>query len=416
MIRMGYSKTAAVGVGWLGSLRVVIRGLGLVKIAILARILTPEDFGVFGIAALSLALLETFTEPGVNLALIQQKEEINDYINTAWVISIGRGLLIGALMAATANLVTLFFDNPDAKNYIYFASLIPIIRGFINPAAVNFVKHLRFDKEFYLRALPASVDIATSIAFVFITRSAIGMIYGMIFGALTEVLLSFAMLPEKPSFRIEKTQAKKLVGFGKWVTLGTIMSYLSENIDDILVGKILGASSLGIYQMAYKLSVLPSVEFAQVVTKVTYPVYSKIAGDVQRIKRAVVKTTLTQTSLALPISLMMVIFPSQIILLILGEQWLAASVPLRILAVYGLLAVASQGPSTFLFAIGKPNIAAFVRTFRFVSVVILLIPLTLMYQLTGVALAVTISSLLSLPLLLIVTTRLLINTNNQAYG
>lgn len=396
---MGYFGQAVKGTGWMTALRAITRGLGFVKIAILARILTPEDFGLFGIAALALAFLETFTEPGVSLALIQQEEDIDDYVSTAWIISIARGLLISLLMVSFSGAIAGFFNRPDAVLIILLASAIPFVRGFINPSAVNFVKNLEFKKEFILKSIPATFDIITAIILSLVIRSPIAIIYGMLMGAVVEVIMTFVMTEIRPAFKFVKSQAKKLLGFGKWVTAGFIMSYLSENFDDIVVGRFLGATSLGIYQMAFKLSVLPSVELAQIISKVIFPVYSKIAGDKQRIKKAMYKTTAVLIGVAAPISFVIALFPESIIKVVLGDQWLAAAVPLQLLAVYGLINASSQGASTVLFAIGKPNIAASIRTIRFAIMLILLFPLISMYNLMGAAMAVVISALIVQPIL-----------------
>jgi O-antigen/teichoic acid export membrane protein len=396
---MGYFRQAVKGTGWMTALRGITRGFGFIKIAILARILTPEDFGIFGIAALTIALLETFTEPGVSLALIQQDEDIDEYVDTAWLISITRGILIGILMASFSGIIAFFFNRPDASGLILVAALIPFIRGFLNPAAVNFVKKLEFNKEFLLRSLPMTVDIGSSITFALLLRSPIAIIYGMLIGSLVEVALTFIIPKIRPSFRFVKSHARKLISFGKWVTVGWIMSYLAENFDDILVGRILGASSLGIYQMAYKMSVLPSVELSEVISKVIFPVYSKIAGDRERLKKAVLKTTAVLIAISVPIVLVIILFPKPIIRVVLGDQWLAAAVPLRILAVFGFTRAISQGPSAALYAAGRPDIAAKIRALRFFTMAILLFMIMPQYGLIGVSIAVVSSAFLTQPFL-----------------
>ena len=91
---MGYFDTSMSGVKWIGSFKILSRILSLVRIAILARILSPIQFGVFGIASLALSVVETLTEPGIYVYLMQEKKSIHKYIDTAWVISILRGVLL----------------------------------------------------------------------------------------------------------------------------------------------------------------------------------------------------------------------------------------------------------------------------------------------------------------------------------
>src|SRR3989344_8381370 len=145
---MGYTKHAITGFSWMGLQKLVRRLIGYIRIAILARILTPEQFGVFGIATLSLAFLEIFTETGINVFLIQEKENIDKYINTAWVISIFRGVLIGILLLLTANFISSSFNSPNSYGLLVLASVIPVLRGFINPSIIKLRKELKFNLYF----------------------------------------------------------------------------------------------------------------------------------------------------------------------------------------------------------------------------------------------------------------------------
>src|SRR3989344_3560370 len=99
---MGYRGDALKGFGWIGSLRIISRAISFVKTAILAHILSPYQFGVFGVAALVLSFAETITETGINVFLVQNREKINNYVSTAWIISITRGILIALIIILTS--------------------------------------------------------------------------------------------------------------------------------------------------------------------------------------------------------------------------------------------------------------------------------------------------------------------------
>lgn len=398
---MGYFKDTLAGTGWMGGLRLATRGLGLVKIAVLARVLSPDDFGVFGIAALTLAFVETFTQTGVSLALVQQEEEIDKYVNTAWVMSIIRGLLIGAVILIFARPVTIFFHEGSVKSLLLIIAAVPLVRGFINPATVNFVKKLQFQKEFLLRGISLLADGLTAIILAISLKSPSALIYGMLVAAFVEVILSFLMSELRPRPLIVAAQAKKLLTYGKWVTLGEILSYGVEQLDDILVGRLLGTGSLGLYQMAYKFSVLPSSEITETISKVTFPVFAKIAKEKERLKQALLKTTATITALSLPLTLILIVYPKQIIGLLLSQQWLAVAQPLQILAIYGFILAISQAPSAALYALGRPDIPAKLRALRLVTLVVLIFPLVKTYGTNGAALAVVINAAVAMPFLVL---------------
>ncbi|MEK7470665.1 MAG: oligosaccharide flippase family protein, partial [Patescibacteria group bacterium] len=150
---MGYFKETLSGLGWMSTLRVIVRGLAIVKIAILARILLPSQFGTYGIALLVLGLLEMLTETGINVFLIQEKDTLEEYLDSAWVVSILRGILISIVILISVPFVVWFFGSPQVSSLLYLIAGVGFIRGFINPMAVKFQKSLEFKKEFSFQSV-----------------------------------------------------------------------------------------------------------------------------------------------------------------------------------------------------------------------------------------------------------------------
>ena len=148
---MGYKKDVIKGISWLSSFRILTRGISFIRTAIIARILSPEQFGIFGIAVIVLAFVEMLTETGINIFLIQKKESIDKYIDTAWVTSIVRGIVIAVIMVIAAPFIASFYQSQQVTTLIYVASLVPFIRGFINPSIAKFIKDLQFKQEFVYR-------------------------------------------------------------------------------------------------------------------------------------------------------------------------------------------------------------------------------------------------------------------------
>ena len=159
---MGYTKNAISGMGWLGILRAFTRGSSLIKLAILARFLAPEDFGLFGMVALTLALLETLTETGINLVLIG-KRDIEKSIDTSYVISVVRGIVIACVLFMISWPVSWFFSEPLLVKLVWLVALVPLVRGFINPSIIIFQKNLEFQRESLLRSNLIIIDLAASV-------------------------------------------------------------------------------------------------------------------------------------------------------------------------------------------------------------------------------------------------------------
>jgi len=169
--------------------RVLYRVIGVIRIAIIAHLLSPYNIGLFGIVTIVLAFLEILTETGINIFLIQEKEDMEGYIDTAWVVSMVRGTLIALLIVATAGPISSFFNSPGSKILLYIVALVPFLRGFINPSVVKFQKDLLFHKEFAYRILVFTVESIVSVLGVIILRNPYGLVYGLVAGAVFELVI-----------------------------------------------------------------------------------------------------------------------------------------------------------------------------------------------------------------------------------
>ncbi|MBI2031146.1 MAG: lipopolysaccharide biosynthesis protein [Candidatus Levybacteria bacterium] len=394
---MGYTKDTIKGVGWVGFLRIFTRGISFLRTLILARILTPSQFGIFGIAILATSLLEVFTETGVNVLLIQEKDDIKKYLNSAWIVSIIRGFLIGSIIFLSASFVSSFFKSPDSRILLQLISIVPIIRGFINPSSVKFQKYLEFHKEFYYRSSIFFFDALVTIIFAFFTRSVLALVFGILAGVILEVILSFLIIKPVPYLSFNRDYLFKIFHRGKWVTLGGIFNYLYYNLDNIVVGKILGATSLGFYEMAYRISLLPITEVADVVQKVVFPVYSKISEDRERLKKAFAKTLFFISLLSISIGVMLFFFAKDAVFILLGDQWAPIIPVLRILAVFGVVRSIFGSTAALFLSVNKQE---YVTAATFVSIfglIITIVPLVLSFGILGAGISALIGTLLSVP-------------------
>ena len=393
----GYTRDTIKGVSWMGALRGTTRGISFVRIAILARVLTPFQFGAFGIASLVLSFIEVVTETGVNVVLVQEKGSIENHINSAWVLSILRGFLIALLIFVSAPFIASFFHSKDAVLLLQLIAIVPILRGFINPSVVSFQKNLEFGKEFWYRFLVFSVDAFATIFFAITTKQAASIVYGLIVGACFEAVISFFIAAPRPRFTFESVYIKKIFHRGKWVTLYGAFNYLFHNGDNIVVGKLLNTQALGLYQMAYSLSILPISEVADVVSRVAFPVYTKISEDRSRLRIAFLKTLAVIAVLTIPFGFVLFFFPSQITLLVLGEKWLGVVQILRILGIFGVIRAISGFASSLFIAVGKQEYVTVVTFVSFMGLLLSIVPMVLKYGIIGAGISAMIGTVVAIP-------------------
>ena len=394
---MGFLKSTIKGFSLISFFRILTRLITFTKTVIIARILFPYEFGVFGIVSLTLTFLEILTETGVNVVLIQEEKISKTYTSSAWIVSIIRGFIIAFLMIFSRYLVASFFHSPEVANLLLWASLIPILRGFINPSVIQFQKNLLFEKEFKIKFLSFFAEAFFSIILVVILKSVLALILGVILGVIVEIFLSFKMATPRPCFSFSKDYLKKIISRGKWVTLAGIFNYFFSQGDSIAVGRILQTQDLGIYQMAYKIAILPITEITDVVSKVTFPVYLKISNDTARLKRAFLKTVVSTFFLTLLPAVILFLFSKQIIYFVLGEKWLDCWPILKILSCFPPIKAITSSSLTLFYSVKKQEYVSLISFLSFLFLIIFVLPLILKYGLTGAALSVVFSSILLIP-------------------
>ena len=391
---------------WIAGLRIVSRLVGLANIMILARLLTPKDFGLFSIVALALSILTAFSETGMNTALVHEKDDIRNYLDTAWTIQAARGVILCVILISASPLITWFFDKPESAPLIYVMGLSPLLRGFQNIGVVFFQKELQFKKQFFLQSFPCLISAVIGIGAAFILRNAWALVIFSVTNSGLETVGSYFLHSYRPRLDFEVSEARHLFNFGKWMLVTKMVKYLLLRGDSIFVGRMAGITILGYYQLAMKISQLPADQIGAGLAWITFPAYSKLQRDIPRLRNAWLRTIEMATIIAFPICAGILILAPEIVHTILGKQWLPSIPVLRVLSVLALLKIIGNFGSIFQ-ALGKPKIIAQISLLRLVALVTLIYPFYVGLQATGVALAAVTATLITQPIALARTLSLL---------
>lgn len=399
---MGYFKNTLHGVSWSAAQRVTIRGVSVLRVAVLARLLSPAEFGIFGIATITLALLEVFLETGVNVFLIQEKSDIKKYIDSAWVASIGRGIIMSLLLIGFAPFVASFFKSPESLGVLILIGFVPLLRGFINPSIIYFQRDIKFHKEFWYRTSLFLIDTVVTIILVFLTHSVYGLLIGMLASIFSEIVISFFFASPRPKLNFNVEYIKLILHRGKWVTLFGIFGYLAQEGDTIAVGRMTNIASLGQYNMAYTIAILP-IEASDVVNQVVFPVYTKIAHDRTRLFRAFFRTTVLLTAGISLVSVFIYCFTTPLVSIFLGAKWVVIIPVLRLLIIYGTLQAIFGSVSSIFLAIEKQKYLTILSLVKVLGLGFTIIPSILIFGTIGAAYSVILSVLVEIPLFIYFT-------------
>ena len=208
------SQKVVRGTFWVMAFKVIERILRLARTIIVARLLSPSDFGLFGLACLSMNILQTFSETGMKTALIQKKGKTEEFLDTAWTINLIRNTLLFSILFFGAPLFARFFNNLSAIPLIRIVGLTMLASGLSNIGTVYFVKDLDFRKEFILQISNTLAYVIITIPLAFILRNAWAIVWGFLGGSIIKCIVSYIVHPYRPKLRIEFPKAKELLTFG----------------------------------------------------------------------------------------------------------------------------------------------------------------------------------------------------------
>jgi O-antigen/teichoic acid export membrane protein len=402
----GYTTSVIRGFGWQTILKIIGNLIALAKIMILARLLTPNDFGLFSLVMIALGVMEATTQTGVNTTILQSKHSVEYFLNTAWVIAIIRGIVISCLMIVMGLGMVRFYDQPELLFLVGIASLVPLIKGFINPMIVSLHKDLAFFADTLYRMSLVIAEALLSVVLVWLFGSIYAWVFALVLTAFFEVFISFYFFKTRPAFEFVTSRAQVIFTQAKDFAVSSLLSYLTENVDNLLIGKIVGSYGLGIYQPAYAIAHDPNYEIAKSAHHGTLPVYSKFVHDAPRLRRAFFRTLSTVGPATFVLSLPLLVFP-QLVAILLGEQWQEAVPLLRFLAIAGLLQAVLMIFYSVIIAKKQLAVMNWQLALTFVIQVVGIIGLGSQFGLMGAVVAMILSRLLPLPFIVWATDRII---------
>lgn len=380
---------------WLGGYRFYARFINLLKTPVLTRIFLPADLGIFGFVSIALNLFETFTETGLEQALIQKKHLKTITVSTAWYINLVRSLLISLILFLVAPLFSWYFEAPTITAMIQVIAITPILRSLRNPSMIYAKKNLAFGKETIMLVAGSTTEVIVTLIIALQLQTIWALVIAILAGGLAEIIVSYVVF-DPPKLRgFSKQEAQSLLGFGKWVWSSSALSFVANQGDDIIVGKLLGAAPLGLYQYAYKIASLPATQIAGTVSQVTYPAFASIQEDKTRLKRAFLKSLLFVSLTTVPPLILVMLFPVTLVRIIFGENWLGAAPALRVLSLYGIIRSYSNTLGPLAIALGKPQFITYNGIIRVILLFICLLPMTFMYGILGASWATVIAIVLA---------------------
>lgn len=341
----GIATRTVRGVSWAYGSYVGGRLLSLVATAILARLITPKDFGVVALALVAMAFLDTFPGLGVGEALVVvDPGEVEEKAETAFVVQIVVGLVLAAAAAALGPVGASFFHQPQLVEIMPVLGMIFVVVGLGSTHAALAQKKLDFRSLTVAELADVVLRGLTSIALAVVGAGVWSLIIGFVVGKAAWTFTIWQRVSWRPRLRPKRRHLRRLLTFGGTLTGVGVMAAFLTQFDNLVIGRVLGATELGYYVMATRLPQLFILGLAVSAGRVLFPAFASLdSGDMRR----GFATALRYTAIVvLPLAVFMIVLARPLVIALFGERWRPAIPATQVLSLWALA-------STMLFVCGN---------------------------------------------------------------
>lgn len=367
MNRRGVGARVAGGAAGYMAAMAASRGLGLLSLVVLARVLTPEDFGLMALAMVALGLVEAVANRQFDLGLIRLAEPTAEHFDTAFTIAALWGLSAGAALFLLAEPLALFFDTPALAATIAALAAIPVLEGLRNTYFVDFERRMQFRRVITLEVVARALGVASSVAMAFALRSHWALVAGLIATAAARLVLSYILERRRP--RPGLARWREFLGFGGWLTAAGVVEYFNKRADAAFLGLFLGLRDVGVFRVGVEIATAATTYLARPLKRALLPGLASVADDAERLRRGYAKAQNAVLGLMLPLSLGVSLAASEIVLLALGRQWADSAAVIAVLAPVQAIAMLTAGIQALVVVHGDTR-ALFMRNLFMAAVTI----------------------------------------------
>jgi len=377
---------------WAFALHMAAQLFVLLRLFVLAVLLSPWDFGLFGMAVLAQLALDSLTRTGFEQALIQKKGEITHYLEVAWTVRFIRGLLLAIVLFGTAPWVSAFFGEPAAIPLMRTLSLAFVFQGLRNIGVVYFQKKLEFHKEFAFQFSGIFVDMVVAITAAYLLRNAWAFILGLVAGDLTRLVVSYLIHPFRPRFRFDAIKTRELFDYGMWVFFFGITVFIGFNGAGVVIGKIIGATALGYFQTAQRIPNIVVKQLGETIGGVAFPAYAKLQSSVDDLRAAYQRIAGFSATLLIPAAVGIMCIGPDFTRIFLGPKWMPMAPALAILSLAGLIgSIVWTGRPVFMGG-GRPQVVFHMQLAIAATVFLCIYPLSSRWGIVGASVAMVLSN------------------------
>jgi lipopolysaccharide exporter len=399
---------AATAAAWISALQVITRTLSLVRNVVLARLLAPDDFGLFGITLAVLSAAENLSGTGLQAALIQRKDDVSDFLDTAWTILVLRGIALALAALAGAPVIAWFYNEPRVQALVSMLAIVFVARGASNVGVLLLERELDPRARVRIQLATTLSELLTAIVGALILRSAWALVLSLVCATIVQLIGSYVAHPYRPRMAIDWVRARALSRFSRFVYFSHVLWFLSIRGDNFIIGWALGLEALGVYVLAVSVSEALSLEISRVLNAAAFPAYARAQDDPDQLRRGYLGSIELVAAASLPVAAVATVAGHEVVSTVFGPGWEPMGGLLGALTFAGALRALTSVAGTVFRGIGRPELTLAIQVLlTSAQLGTMLSLLALGLGLDGVVIGTVVGNLVAAPLQLALIRRTL---------
>lgn len=345
------------GMLWVGVQKFGTLGITFLSNIVLARLLTPSDYGMVGMLAIFIAISTSFIDGGFGSALIQKTDPTQKDYSTVFYWNIFLSVVLYVILYVCAPYIEYFYKDIKGLSKILRVQGLILI---INAVTVVQFNQLRKGMMFKLLAriniITAIVSVISAIIMAFCGFGVWALVFQQIISGLSNNFLLWIFCRWHPTEKFSFKSLKELFGFGSFIMVSSLINTIGNNINGLIIGKFFSAVTLGYFSQAKKLEDVSSNSFVGVIEQVTYPMFVEVKNDYTKIRNILGKVTSGVLALTMPLLYTICIMAEPIIVFLFSDRWLPSVPILQIITFQGIFIVMQSCNYNVVAAIGKSRV------------------------------------------------------------
>lgn len=323
---------------------------------LLARLLTPNDFGLIGMIMVFIAISNTIVDSGFSAALIQKKTVSQEDYSTIFFVNVILAVFLFVLLFVTSPYIANFYQQAELTNLLRVLGFALILNAFNIIQNTQLIRKVDFKKIAKINVFATFLACTLAIILAFKGFGVWSLVFQLLAIAFFRSLFLWIWNSWRPNLIISLESLKNLFGFGSKLLFSSLLDTIYTNLQSLIIGKVFSVRDLGFYTQANKMSDVPVSTLSGVITQVTFPVFARMQDDYERMKSGVQKSLKSLVFINFPIMILLIIIAKPLFLILFTEKWNEAVPYFQILCLSGMLLTLHVTNLNILKATGRSDI------------------------------------------------------------